>query len=164
MKKFLFILPVLLSACDDEHANRRAMIQTADSTRQRPEIPLVNPFTPDTTKVDSSLIKQSISDTFGNKIFKNVVVLKTGEDLFEVLGEAQVTNASFNWVIEDGHNELKQGTEKTDSLTTQFSSFNFKFVASKHKPQDTATTLHLILYEKGKRNGKRQNELFIPLP
>ncbi|HRO43232.1 MAG TPA: Gmad2 immunoglobulin-like domain-containing protein [Flavipsychrobacter sp.] len=157
MKKLLLVPVLFLFACDNQQREER--IATLDSTFIKPEIPLVHPLTPDTTSVDTSAQPDTIK-TYGNKRFKDVIVKRIGEDQFQISGQAQVFEASFSWVLEDGHNELKQGHEMTDAGAPEFGNFSFKLIAQKREPN---TTLHLILYEVSAKNGSRQHELPIPL-
>jgi hypothetical protein len=77
-----------------------------------------------------------------------------------VQGQAQVFEASFSWVIEDGHNELKTGHQMTDAGAPAFGNFRFTIDLPEKRPE---ATLHLILFESSPKDGSRQHELIIPL-
>jgi len=99
-------------------------------------------------------------ELYSGERFRNVRVKKIGDSTFEVSGEAQVFEAAFNWVIEDGHNELKQGYGTTDAGAPAWGKFSFEVTAAKHDPD---TMLHLILFEASAKDGSRQHELPIVL-
>ena len=82
------------------------------------------------------------------------------QNKFEVNGKAQVFEAAFSWVVEDGHNELKTGHEMTDAGAPAWG--NFKFAVDAEK-KDEYSTLTLILFEVSAKDGSRQYELAIPL-
>jgi hypothetical protein len=116
---------------------------------------------------DSSLKEKDQKDTvvatpktYSNKRFKDVSVKKIGEHQFRITGKAQVFEASFSWVIEDGHNELKSGHQMTDAGAPEWGSFKFTVDAQKHRPNSTLT---IVLFEASAKDGSRQYELPIPL-
>lgn len=98
-------------------------------------------------------------DVFTGGRFRDVKVEKTGDSTFEVSGEAQVFEATFNWVIEDGHNQLKQGYATADAGAPAWGKFSFEVTAK----QNPNTVLHLILFEASAKDGSRQHELPIKL-
>ena len=99
---YLFIL-ILLTACGDNHKNDNADT-ISDSVN---------------TVIDSSAVKKSDSldsaKQFANERFKEVTVKQVGTDQYVVEGKAQIFEANFGWVVEDGHNELKKGFEMADA-------------------------------------------------
>lgn len=97
---------------------------------------------------------------YSNARFKDVTVEKTGDQTFLIKGKAQIFEASFGWVIEDGHRELKKGHEMTDAGAPEWGSFAFTVIAKK---EDMNSTLHLILFETSAEDGSRQYELPILL-
>lgn len=97
---------------------------------------------------------------YANDRFKDVTLEKTGEHTYTVKGKAQIFEANFGWVVEDGHEELKQGHQMTDAGAPEWGNFNFSFEVEKKRPESTLT---LILFETSAEDGSRQHELTIPL-
>lgn len=111
------------------------------------------------TVVTDTIISPSIVDTqkvYGNSRFKDVKVVRTGAESFQITGKAQIFEASFNWVIEDGHNELKSGYTMADAGAPEWGNFSFTVDAPKKAPN---STLHIILFEASAKDGSRQHEL-----
>jgi hypothetical protein len=104
-------------------------------------------------------VRQDSAKEFGNARFRKVTVGKISETQYRVRGEGQIFEASFNWVIEDGHNELKNGQQMTDAGAPEWGKFDFTIDA----PETMNTSLTLILYETSAKDGSRQYELVIPL-
>jgi hypothetical protein len=98
---------------------------------------------------------------YANTRFRNVQVTKTGAGEYQVTGEAQVFEAAFSWVVEDGHDELLEGHETTDAGAPAWGKFRFTVAPKKQNPNNR---LHLILFEYSAKDGSRQYELPIPLP
>lgn len=99
-------------------------------------------------------------DVYSNERFKNVYVEKLSDTSFRINGRAQVFEAAFSWVIEDGHNELQSGYGMTDAGAPEFG--NFSFVVNIKKQRENST-LHLIIFEASAKDGSRQHELPVPL-
>ena len=119
------------------------------------------PSTTDTVIVrDTVYIDKNDAKKYGNERFKDVTVERVGEHKFILKGKAQVFEAAFSWVVEDGHNELKEGHEMTDAGAPAFG--NFVFVIDLVK-QRANSTLTIILYEASAKDGSRQYQLPIPL-
>jgi hypothetical protein len=97
---------------------------------------------------------------YSNARFKDVVVKKTSDNQFHVTGKAQVFEAAFSWVVEDGHEELLSGHGMTDAGAPAFGNFSFDVAVKKKR---SPSTLHLILFEASARDGSRQHELPVPL-
>jgi len=149
MKFRFFLLLVILSACN---ANDEAGKSTLDSDTV-------------TTKTDNTRVDDKVVDTinspkpplvYSNARFKDVTVEKIGEQKFRIKGKGQIFEANFNWVIEDGHEELKQGFQMTDAGAPEWGNFDFIVEASKKRPN---SILHLILFETSAKDGSRQYEL-----
>src|SRR5688572_27501404 len=149
MKFRFFILLVILSACN---ANDETGKSTLDSDTT-------------TTKIDNTRVDDKVIDTinspkqpviYSNARFKDVTVEKIGEQKFRIKGKGQIFEANFGWVIEDGHEELKQGFQMTDAGAPEWGNFDFTVEASKKRPN---STLHLILFESSAKDGSRQYEL-----
>lgn len=120
---------------------------------------------PETTTVDSVTTVEApkgpvVQKTASNQRFREVFVTKTA-DGYEVTGQAQVFEASFSWVVEDGHNELASGHQMTDAGAPEWG--KFRFVINPEKEQQNST-LTLILFEASAKDGSRQYELPIALP
>lgn len=148
---------ITATAACNEPATRNS--QTPEDTMiEKPEIPLVNPFEQDSVAQADTLVQDTA--TYQNKRFRTVKVRRLSSDQFEVTGKAQVFEASFSWVLEDGHHVLKEGHETTDAGAPEFGNFRFKLTAQK---RDSNSTLHLILFEASAKDGSRQHELPIPL-
>ena len=113
----------------------------------------------DTSLYNDEPIQDTI-DLFSGQRFRNVRVKKIADSTFEVSGQAQVFEAAFSWVIEDGHYELKQGHGMTDAGAPAWGNFSFEVTAAKKDPN---TVLHLILFEASAKDGSRQHELPIML-
>lgn len=107
------------------------------------------------TKKDSTT-SAPLPKSYSNERFKDVVVEKTGDHSFVVSGKGQIFEASFSWVVEDGHNELLKGFEMTDAGAPEWG--NFKFDLSVQKERENST-LTLILFESSAMDGSRQHEL-----
>lgn len=114
---------------------------------------------PDTTMYNDEHIQDTI-DVFSGERFRNVRVKKTGDSTFEVSGQAQVFEAAFSWVIEDGHHELKQGHGMTDAGAPAWGNFTFEVTATKQEPN---SVVHVILFEASAKDGSRQHELPVVL-
>ena len=99
-------------------------------------------------------------DVFSNERFQNVYVEKLGDSTFNISGKAQVFEATLNWVVEDGHNELKKGFATADHGAPAWGNFSFEVTVAK---QDPNSVLHLILFESSAKDGSRQHELPVPL-
>lgn len=108
--------------------------------------------------VDTSISKQPV---YENQRFRNVTITKTGPITYQVKGKAQVFEASFGWLVEDGHNLLKEGYTTTDAGAPEFGNFSFEVSVAKQRKNSTLT---LILFEPSAKDGSRQHLLPIPLP
>ena len=97
---------------------------------------------------------------YSNKRFKYVLVERLGEEKFRVRGEGQIFEANFNWVVEDGHEELYKGFEQTDAGAPEWGSFDFTIEVQKKRANSTLT---LVLFESSAMDGSRQHELPVPL-
>jgi hypothetical protein len=128
--------------------------------------------TDDTVSVDNTRTDDAPADTvykdsigispkvYSNERFKDVTVEKTGDNTFTIRGKGQIFEANFNWVIEDGHEELQKGYTMTDAGAPEWGNFSFTVTAPKKNPN---STLHIILFESSAKDGSRQYELPIML-
>lgn len=117
--------------------------------------------TPETTKVvktakpEKFLLKQ-----YSNERFKEVTVERIDENKFRVRGKGQIFEANFNWIIEDGHDELKTGYQTTDAGAPEWGNFDFTITVQKKRENSKLT---LVLFESSAKDGSRQYELPILL-
>ncbi len=95
-------------------------------------------------------------NSYSNKRFKDVTVEKISRDSFLIRGKGQIFEANFSWVVEDGHEELKQGFQMTDAGAREWGSFQFAIRIPKKRVNSTLT---LILFESSAKDGSRQYEL-----
>ncbi|GAB3165860.1 Gmad2 immunoglobulin-like domain-containing protein [Telluribacter humicola] len=102
----------------------------------------------------------STSTSYSNERFRDVTVKKVDEHTYQVQGQAQVFEAAFSWVVEDGHNELKQGHQMTSAGAPAWGSFDFTVEVQKQEPN---STLMLVLYEASANDGSRQYQLPVRL-
>ncbi len=97
---------------------------------------------------------------YSNKRFREVTVEKVGDNTFRIKGQGQIFEANFNWVLEDGHDELKKGYQMTDAGAPEWGSFDFIIDVERKRENSTVT---LILFETSAEDGSRQHELPIVL-
>lgn len=97
---------------------------------------------------------------FANERFRQVTIEKKEGNKYRVQGQAQVFEANFSWVVEDGHNELKNGSAMTDAGAPEWGKFDFTIEVEK---TNEYSTLHIILFEVSAKDGSRKYELPIPL-
>ena len=146
------ILLITLAACNNDAATEKK--ETKDSVKieeVKPEPEIKEPSKP----VDSAVSKE-----YSNARFRKVTVQKVGENSYRVRGQGQIFEANFNWVIEDGHEELAKGYQMTDAGAPEWGNFDFTVKASKKREN---STLHLIIFETSAEDGRRVHELMIKL-
>lgn len=146
MKKIISLLFILITSCNKKEnapEENQEPIKTSDTVQLKKEAP---------TKTSLKI--------YSNKRFRNVTVEKVNENKFRVKGEGQIFEASFNWFIEDGHDELKNGFEMTDAGAPDWGKFDFTIDVAKNRENSTLT---LILFEISAEDGSRQHELPIVL-
>lgn len=115
----------------------------------------------DTPVIRPEIIKDTVTiATFSNERFQEVTVEQIAPHRFTIKGKAQVFEAAFSWVVEDGHNELKKGFEMTDAGAPAWGNFQFTVEVEKERSN---STLMLILFESSPKDGSRQYELPIRL-
>ena len=107
-------------------------------------------------KTENPIVPLPATNIYSNKRFKEVTVEKIGEHKFLVQGKGQIFEASFSWVVEDGHEELKKGFQMTDAGAPEWG--NFKFTVDVQKKRGNSTLI-LILFESSPKDGSRQYEL-----
>ena len=146
MKPILFLLFILIISCSKKE-------KTAEETQKTVKIS-------DTVHVKKEVPLKTSLPHYSNERFKNVTVEKVNGATFRVKGEGQIFEASFNWIIEDGHDELKKGAEMTDAGAPEWGKFDFTIDVAKNRENSTLT---LILFEISAKDGSRQHELPIVL-
>jgi len=152
MKVISLLLVLILSACN---GNQNPAFD--DDTTPDLIVPADTAVvTPDTATTDV----HAAPAVYANERFKNVTVEKTGTHTYTIKGKAQVFEAAFSWMVEDGHNELKYGHEMTDASAPKWG--NFSFTADVEKPRQNST-LYLILFEVSAKTGSRQHMLPVVL-
>jgi hypothetical protein len=145
MKLISLFLAVVLLACNGNVSSTETSGIDSDSTLQV-----------ERKKIDSS----STTKKHSNTRFRNVTVRDSGENTYIIEGEGQIFEANFGWVVEDGHNELKEGFQMTDAGAPEWGKFKFTVEVEKQQPNSTLT---LILFETSAKDGSRQHELPIVL-
>lgn len=102
----------------------------------------------------------SPSKIYSNARFRDVTVQKVGANKYTIQGKGQIFEAAFGWVVEDGHNEIKEGFEMTDAGAPEWGNFKFTIDVKKERPNSTLT---LILFETSAKDGSRVYQLPIKL-
>src|SRR5688500_5074588 len=153
MKLYFASLLLILAGCTakvaTEQENKTDDTISVDHTKTVPE--------PDTVYNDPEGVAPQV---YSNARFKYVTVEKTAENTFIIKGKGQIFEANFNWVIEDGHEELQKGYTMTDAGAPVWGNFRFSVTAPKKNPN---STLHIIIFESSPKDGSRQYELPILL-
>lgn len=146
--KASFIFLLLFTSCADAVQENKLNSKTDSLLADTAAV-----IRPDTTK-------DTVAATFSNERFQEVTVEQIGPHRFTIKGKAQVFEAAFSWVVEDGHNELKKGFEMTDAGAPAWGNFQFTIEVEKERSN---STLMLILFESSPKDGSRQYELPIRL-
>lgn len=154
------IIPLLLMIGICGCSGNTKGTESEQTGNQLEKAPQVNNPLPGNKTTDSVTSAGSNMSIYSNERFRNVRVTRSGIDTYRIKGEAQIFEASFSWVVEDGHNELKKGHEMTDAGAPEWGHFDFTLTAKK---QMTNSVLHLILFESSAKDGSRQYELSILL-
>jgi hypothetical protein len=151
MKGIHFLIVFALGACNSSERQNETTSKT-DTVKVHPDST--------TIKSEKPTVPLPESKTFSNERFKEVTVEKTGDHKFLVQGLGQIFEASFSWVVEDGHEELQKGFQMTDAGAPEWGKFRFTVDVQKKRPNSTLT---LILFESSAKDGSRQHELPIVL-
>jgi hypothetical protein len=146
MGRIIIILALLLASCNQKNE---------PSVKPDVEKPATDPVKP-----NAPAAQETATRTYSNQRFRNVTVERIADNEIRVKGEGQIFEASFNWIIEDGHNELKKGYQMTDAGAPEWGKFDFT-IQMPEKPQNG--TLTLMLFETSAMDGSRQHELPIAL-
>ncbi|MFA4132426.1 MULTISPECIES: Gmad2 immunoglobulin-like domain-containing protein [unclassified Brevibacillus] len=167
MKKMLLLLLTigLLQGCTSgTDSPSTPTEQQKPPVATKPETPTSEPpaTTQPTTPEKPPTTQTGQQETvYGNDIFRNVTVKKTAQDTYEIKGQASVFEAVLNYVVEDGHNELAQGSVQASTAAPDWGDFTHTLKVKKAEPNSTLT---LILFETSMKDGSRRMELIIPLP
>lgn len=151
--KWSILFFLFLCACSDT-ANKKG--SSADSARELPPVAKPVPVEPEAEDTSGTKKQIEISSAYSNARFKDVRVQRTGNHEFLITGKGQIFEANFNWVIEDGHEEIIQGHEATDAGAPAWGNFSFRVNVEKKRPN---STLHLVLYEVSAEDGSRKYQL-----
>lgn len=112
---------------------------------------------PETTKVAKTAKPENLlPKQYSNERFKEVTVEPIDENKFRIRGKGQIFEANFNWIIEDGHNELNKGFQMTDAGAPEWGNFDFTIEIQKKRENSKLT---LVLFESSAKDGSRQHEL-----
>ncbi len=156
MKYIWVVLLCGLLACNDAAKSDNGAVADSGTIEKSKDIP-------DTSQGDIDKPAEKGDDsskTYNNIRFRNVMANRLDGNRFRITGEGQIFEASFGWVIEDGHKELKQGFATTDAGAPAWGKFSFEVDAEKERPN---STLHLVLFETSMKDGSRQYQLPIRL-
>lgn len=144
----------LLISCNSATENKSKSIDTLNQSHDTERTRII---TGPQNKDSTAEYKET---SFSNQRFKDVTVEKIVENKYTISGKAQIFEANFSWVVEDGHNEIKKGHEMTDAGAPAWGNFKFTIEVEKQRPNSILT---LVLYEISAKDGSRQYELPIPL-
>lgn len=141
------ILTILLLACNSNEQDTDTPTTVYDSTN----VPIEEPHIHGNDTVD----------VYSNERFKNVWVEKVNDTSYRITGQAQVFEASFNWVLTNGETDIRSGYGTTDAGAPAFGHFSFEMSIPK---KNAGEGLHLVLFESSAKDGSRQFELPLLLP
>jgi hypothetical protein len=148
--KWTFLLSaILLFACNKKENQRSTIVN--DTLITIPEI---------TTVIKDEKPEIHLPKQYSNERFKEVTVERIDENKFRIRGKGQIFEASFNWIIEDGHDELETGFQTTDAGAPEWGNFDFTIAVQKKRENSKLT---LVLFESSAKDGSRQHELPIVL-
>lgn len=149
MRWTILLSAVLLFACNKKETQRTTIVKDTLMT------------IPETTKIVKVVKPENLlPKQYSNERFKEVTVERIDENKFRVRGKGQIFEANFNWIIEDGHDELQKGFQMTDAGAPSWGNFDFTITAEKKRENSKLT---LVLFESSAKDGSRQHELPIVL-
>ena len=158
MKRIHFLLAITLAGCNASEQQNETIVKT-DTVKVHDTI-IIEKEPTQKTESEKPTSSSPSSKIYSNERFKDVTVEKIGEHKFLVQGKGQIFEASFSWVVEDGHEELKKGFQMTDAGAPEWGNFSFTIDVPKKRAN---STLNLILFESSPKDGSRQHELPIIL-
>ena len=147
MKYTIWLVTLIFFACNEPKSSDS---KSDDKLVSNDTVQISEPVEPE----------KEIAKEFANERFRQVTIEKKEGNKYRVQGQAQIFEANFNWVVEDGHNELKNGFAMTDAGAPEWGKFDFTIEVQK---TNEYSTLHIILFEVSAKDGSRQYELPIPL-
>ncbi|MDQ3142165.1 MAG: Gmad2 immunoglobulin-like domain-containing protein [Bacteroidota bacterium] len=150
MKHIFILLVITISGCIPREKQKEPVVKT--ETVKVPDSVTVEKEIPTAPKPSAKV--------YANARFKDVTVEKIDDHKFLIKGKGQIFEASFSWVVEDGHEELKNGYQMTDAGAPEWGNFSFTIDVAKKRAN---STLNLILFESSPMDGSRQHELPILL-
>ena len=122
------LLAIILAGCNAGEQQNTTVIKNDTVVIQ-------DTATVEKEKVDTTISEKTVvapqGKTYSNQRFKDVTVEKTGEHKFLIKGKSQIFEANFNWVVEDGHRELKKGFEMTSAGAPEWGKFMFPIEVEK---------------------------------
>lgn len=149
MRWTILLSALLLMACSKKETQHNNSVRDTLKT------------TPKTTKIEKPIIPDnSLPKQYSNERFKEVTIKRIDDNKFRIRGKGQIFEASFNWIIEDGHYELKSGFQATDAGAPEWGNFDFTITVQKKRENSKLT---LVLFESSAKDGSRQYELPIVL-
>jgi hypothetical protein len=149
MKWTILLSTILLFACNKKENQRTTIVNDTLIT------------IPEATKiVKAEKPEILLPKQYSNARFKEVTVERIDENNFRIRGKGQIFEANFNWIIEDGHDELKTGFQTTDAGAPDWGNFDFTITIEKKRENSKLT---LVLFELSAKDGSRQHELPIVL-
>ena len=154
MRYAIFISLLLMTSCQDESSPNLTSGTVSDTAMENPPATPVHEASPPIG--EEATQSPADPDTFSNQRFRSVRVNPLGNNRYRITGQAQIFEASFGWVIEDGHNELVDSFATADRGAPDWGNFDFTIQAPPPPPNGT---LHLILFETSMKDGSRQHEL-----
>jgi hypothetical protein len=150
MTRVPYLIALALVGCT-EGSYREATVEVVD-TAVKETAPALAPHPEPSNPAPEAM--------YANQRFKEVKVEKTGEHSYRVHGSAQIFEANFGWVVEDGHNQLESGHAMTEAGAPEWGRFDLTIDVEKARANSNLT---LILFETSAKDGSRQYELAIPL-
>lgn len=150
--KFKLMLPgIILIACNANEPGKSGMKTDAPRSSVENNLPTQG------NKTDTVI---PLVKTYFNKRFRDVTVVKLEANRYRISGLGQIFEANFNWIVEDGHEELMKGYQMTDAGAPEWGRFDFTINVQKKRENSTLT---LVLFESSAMDGSRQHELPIVL-
>lgn len=151
MRMTILILIIIAVACNNNEPKNKSIKDDSLNKNQDTNAVKNNP---------NPVPALPVAKTYANKRFRNVTVEKIGENKYSIRGQGQIFEANFNWIVEDGHEELYKGYQMTDAGAPEWGNFSFTIDVIKKRAHSTLT---LILFESSAKDGSRQYELSIVL-
>jgi hypothetical protein len=84
-----------------------------------------------TTVIKDEKPEIHLQKQYSNERFKEVTVERIDENKFRIRGKGQIFEASFNWIIEDGHDEVRDGVSDHSMPSPGVGNFDFTIAVQK---------------------------------